>query len=199
MPTATTKKTYSVKKGSAPKAAAHVNHPSWADMIRECIAAHPTEARSGVSRPTIKKYVELKYNIKIDATAASQLNRAIAHGSEKGIFVLPKGPSGKVKLPPKSRPEHSKENIEAAPAKKPSKVVSKATASKPKPKAVSKPSTVAKKAPAPKVVKKRAAPARPASSTRPTSSATKSRPSRKPAAKPSPKKSKTEAVKKVDD
>lgn len=31
----------------------------------------------------------------------SQLNRAIAHGQEEGIFTLPKGPSGKVKLAPK--------------------------------------------------------------------------------------------------
>ena len=51
----------------------------------------------------------------MNAAAASQLNRAIAHGAEKGTFVLPKGlslypqfnnlfnmiplgPSGKVKL-----------------------------------------------------------------------------------------------------
>ena len=31
----------------------------------------------------------------------SQLNRAIAHGADEGIFSLPKGLSGKVKLAPK--------------------------------------------------------------------------------------------------
>jgi len=34
----------------------------------------------------------------------SQLNRAITSGAEAGIFVLPKGPSGKVKLAPKTKP-----------------------------------------------------------------------------------------------
>ena len=34
----------------------------------------------------------------------SQLNRAITSGTEGGIFVLPKGPSGKVKLAPKAKP-----------------------------------------------------------------------------------------------
>lgn len=33
----------------------------------------------------------------------SQLNRAIAHGAEEGMFALPKGPSGKVKLAPKAK------------------------------------------------------------------------------------------------
>jgi len=32
-----------------------------------------------------------------------QLGRAIASGTETGIFVLPKGPSGKVKLAPKTK------------------------------------------------------------------------------------------------
>ena len=34
----------------------------------------------------------------------SQLNRAITSGTEGGIFVLPKGPSGKVKLASKAKP-----------------------------------------------------------------------------------------------
>ncbi|KAI6005990.1 hypothetical protein EDD15DRAFT_2215239 [Pisolithus albus] len=33
-------------------------------------------------------------------TTTGQLNRAITVGTEKGNFVLPKGPSGKVKLAP---------------------------------------------------------------------------------------------------
>ena len=39
-----------------------------------------------------------------------QLGRAIASGTETGIFVLPKGPSGKVKLAPKTgKPSAAKE------------------------------------------------------------------------------------------
>ncbi|KAI0374712.1 hypothetical protein BV20DRAFT_960860 [Pilatotrama ljubarskyi] len=94
-------------------------HPSWKDMIKECIVAHKDESRSGVSRSTIKKFVSEKYGL--DATSAvnlSHLNRAITNGAEEGLFALPKGPSGKVKLAPKTKPAPSNENIEPAPVKK---------------------------------------------------------------------------------
>lgn len=39
----------------------------------------------------------------------SQLNRAIVSGEKLGIFVLPKGPSGKVKLASKVKPVVAKE------------------------------------------------------------------------------------------
>lgn len=39
----------------------------------------------------------------------SLLNRAIAHGESTNMFVLPKGPSGKVKLAPKDKASASKE------------------------------------------------------------------------------------------
>ena len=57
--------------------------------------------RQGVSRLTIKKYAEEKYNIDVIGVNLSQLNRAITSGAEGGLFYLPKGPSGKVKLAPK--------------------------------------------------------------------------------------------------
>ncbi|KAF8061524.1 hypothetical protein FPV67DRAFT_1509297 [Lyophyllum atratum] len=104
-------------------------HPSWIDMIKECITAHPDEARMGVSRPMIKKFVESKYGVNLDPAAASQLNRAITSGSEKGIFVLPKGPSGKIKLAPKARTDAAKENAKPV-SRKP--VSTKATATKAK-------------------------------------------------------------------
>ncbi|KAE9406360.1 hypothetical protein BT96DRAFT_810826 [Gymnopus androsaceus JB14] len=85
------------------------SHPSWIDMIKECIASHPDDARTGVSRPAIKKFVESKYKIDVNASTNSQLNRAITSGSEKKIFVLPKGPSGKVKLAPKVSHDAAKE------------------------------------------------------------------------------------------
>lgn len=135
MPTASKKvttKTTTKANGAAtkPHTAAH---PTWVDMIKECIIAHPEDARAGVSRPMIKKFVESKYHIDLTATAASQLNRAITSGNEKGIFQLPKGPSGKVKLAPEARPDAAKENAKP-PAKKSS---AKPAATKAKPAAPS--------------------------------------------------------------
>lgn len=47
-PKATTSRTMATaKKASA--------HPSFIDMIKEAIVAHPEQARAGVSRPAIKK------------------------------------------------------------------------------------------------------------------------------------------------
>ncbi|KAF9466294.1 hypothetical protein BDZ94DRAFT_1251614 [Collybia nuda] len=98
-------------KAAVPMSKSHVaHHPTWVDMIKECIVAHPEDARGGVSRPTIKKFVESKYRIELNAASASQLNRAITSGSERGTFLLPKGPSGKVKLAPKARTDAAKEN-----------------------------------------------------------------------------------------
>ena len=50
------------------------------------------------------QFVEEKYKIDMNGLQTSQLNRAIAHGAEEGMFQLPKGPSGKVKLAPKNKP-----------------------------------------------------------------------------------------------
>ncbi|EGO20991.1 hypothetical protein SERLADRAFT_475551 [Serpula lacrymans var. lacrymans S7.9] len=100
-------------------------HPSWIDMIKECISANPDDARSGVSRPQIKKYVEDKYKLQIGNAQNTQLSKAIATGAEKGAFLLPKGPSGRVKLPPK----HVKTDTSATKENKPaSKTVAKPTA-----------------------------------------------------------------------
>jgi len=120
MPTApkkTTSKPSSKTAGTSAKSHT-ATHPTWVDMIKECIVAHPEDARTGVSRPLIKKFVETKYHIDVNALAASQLSRAITTGSEKGIFVLPKGPSGKVKLAPQVKAEVAKENTKPA-TKKP--------------------------------------------------------------------------------
>ncbi|THH09368.1 hypothetical protein EW145_g2071 [Phellinidium pouzarii] len=149
----------STTKESAPKPTAA--HPSWTDMIKACIIDHPEEARSGVSRPQIKKYVETKYKLQIGAAQTSQLNRAIASGAEKRTFFLPKGPSGKVKLPPKRSAESTaaKENKPAAKlvAKPKTKITSAtkaktaaaktAAGKKTMAKLTSKPTTSVKKAP----------------------------------------------------
>ncbi|KAI5124504.1 hypothetical protein M0805_003029 [Coniferiporia weirii] len=135
-------KSSTTKKPAASKSAAV--HPSWTDMIKECITEHREEARSGVSRPQIKKYVEAKYKIQIGAAQTSQLNRAIANGAEKGTFVLPKGLSGKVKLPPKRSIEltAAKENKPVKPVAKPRVKAANVNKTKPAPK---KTTTVAKK------------------------------------------------------
>lgn len=71
-------------------------------MPQECIVANPEDARSGVSRPTIKKFLSTKY--KLDLSSQSNINNlsnAIKRGSETGVLVLPKGIGGKIKLAPK--------------------------------------------------------------------------------------------------
>ncbi|KAH7930870.1 hypothetical protein BV22DRAFT_1028037 [Leucogyrophana mollusca] len=92
----------------------HASHPSYVDMITECITTSPDGTRNGVSRPTLKKFVESKYHLPMNSSSASQLNRAITQGAEKGHFILPKGPSGKVKLAPKGHHETTKENTKPA-------------------------------------------------------------------------------------
>ncbi|CAK5279601.1 unnamed protein product [Mycena citricolor] len=166
MPTSNikTKAKVATKGSIVPKNKSVSTHPPWIDMIKECIIAHPEEARGGVSRPMIKKFVESKYKVEVNAAAASQLNRAITSGSERGQFVLPKGPSGKVKLTPKVRGEAAKEN---------SKPVSKAV--KPPPPA----KHVTSKAPATYMVK-----AKPKQGTT-TTTANKSAATSKPSAKKS--------------
>ncbi|KAF4615339.1 hypothetical protein D9613_003240 [Agrocybe pediades] len=128
-------------------------------IFSECIAENTEDARIGVSRPQIKKYVENKYKLEMGAAQVSQLSRAITTGAEKGVFVLPKGLSGRVKLAPKTKAADSsaKENKPATnPASKAKTTTAKpkATAAKSsttKPKAAAK-STTAKttKAAAPK-------------------------------------------------
>ncbi|KAG1756304.1 uncharacterized protein EDB91DRAFT_6171 [Suillus paluster] len=116
----------------------HTTHPPWIDMItvghnsnyytdsilgdvrsfdmcennpcpQECITTTPDGTRHGVSRPAIKKY-----HLAMNPTVSSQLNRAIHQGSDKGNFILPKGPSGKVKLAPRRHNEAAKENAKPA-------------------------------------------------------------------------------------
>ncbi|KAF8894703.1 hypothetical protein BD779DRAFT_858328 [Infundibulicybe gibba] len=115
-------------------------HPTWIDMIRECIVNNPDDARQGVSRHQIKKYVEEQYKLEIGAAQIAQLSRALTTGTDKDIFVLPKGPSGRVKLSPKAKAAYNAKLKEDESAAKPT--------SKPAPKPTSKPTS--KPAPSPK-------------------------------------------------
>ncbi|KIM80844.1 hypothetical protein PILCRDRAFT_520004 [Piloderma croceum F 1598] len=92
---AKTSKASSTKKPVAKKPTAH---PSWKTIISECITVHKEEARAGVSRQLLKKFAAEKYKLAPTAANIAHLNHAITHGAEKGIFLLPKGPSGRVKL-----------------------------------------------------------------------------------------------------
>jgi len=133
------------KKGSS-------THPSFIVMISECIA-NSEEARTGVSRPTIKKYLEDKYKLEITPAVTTNINRAITSGEEKGTFTLPKGLSGKVKLTPKAKAEVSSDTKENKPVKKTAAVPAKkstAKATKKKPSSAAKAKAVTKKAAATK-------------------------------------------------
>jgi len=74
------------------------DHPSFEEIIRECIRESKEDRREGVSRPTIKKFMESRYGLEMTSLTVANINRAILKGQEKGVFELPKGPSGKVKL-----------------------------------------------------------------------------------------------------
>jgi len=113
-----TSKSASKKAAAKPRAAPKTKatkadgRPSWKDIIKECITANKGDARQGVSRNTIKRYAEEAYKIDMTGLNLSQLKRAITSGTEGGLFLLPKGPSGKVKLASKAKPltSASKEN-----------------------------------------------------------------------------------------
>jgi hypothetical protein len=60
-------------------------------LSQECII--DAGDRGGVSRITIKKFAEEKYKLQPTPAVTSNINRSIAFGAEKGIFVLPKGMS----------------------------------------------------------------------------------------------------------
>ncbi|TFY74782.1 hypothetical protein EWM64_g9230 [Hericium alpestre] len=122
------KKSTTAKSSKKTAAKSVPAHPTWTDMIKECITDHPEDARGGVSRPQIKKYVEDKYKLEIGNAQTTQLSKAIAVGAEKGVFVLPKGPSGRVKLPPRAKAAESS----AAKENKPATKATKAAAAKPK-------------------------------------------------------------------
>ncbi|KAG2146899.1 uncharacterized protein EDB93DRAFT_1147968 [Suillus bovinus] len=143
------------KKAPAKAAPKVASHPSWKDIIKASITAHKEDARSGVSRATIKKFAEESYHIEVSGTNLYQLNRAITSGVTAGIFALPKGPSGKVKLAPKKKASDD-ENSKPVSVKK--------VAVKP----------ASKKAPAP--VKKADAPAKKTATKKPTTASKAKKP-----------------------
>jgi histone H1/5 len=66
-------------------------------------------------RPSRDQFAEDKYKMDMSTNSRlSQLNRAIQRGVDDGIFVFPKGPSGKVKLAPKNKPATDTKEVRSA-------------------------------------------------------------------------------------
>ncbi|KAI8447849.1 hypothetical protein BY996DRAFT_6420486 [Phakopsora pachyrhizi] len=126
----TTKKVTAPKKPSATKSSGD-NKPSFEEMIKDAIVNDKENVRLGVSRPAIKKYLAIRYKVIETPSNNVRLNKAIQKGAEKGVFFLPKGASGKVKLAKVAavpKPTSAKKLVSA---KKPaSKLLKKATTSK---------------------------------------------------------------------
>ncbi|KAG6841679.1 hypothetical protein C0991_008317 [Blastosporella zonata] len=103
------------KKATGAKATS--THPPWVDMIKVCIrpyydAISARKATAAVAVDPVmpwlfalgrRAYVEDTYKLEIGPAQNTQLSKTLATWSEKGVFVLPKGPSGRVKLAPKAK------------------------------------------------------------------------------------------------
>ena len=79
---------------------------TYEDMIIEAIISYGEEGRAGLGRPTLKKVILAKHpdTGKLPLSSFStHLNSAIVRGKDKGVFLLPKGVSGKVKLAAKAK------------------------------------------------------------------------------------------------
>jgi len=170
---------------------------TYEDMIIEAIISYGEEGRAGLGRPTLKKVILAKHpdTGKLPLSSFStHLNSAIVRGKDKGVFLLPKGVSGKVKLAAKAKhaagtsaaPKKITAAKKAAPAssstKKTKSSTSRAASAKKTPaKKASAKTTTAKKTPAKKAPAKKApakkAPAKKAATTKKTT--TKSSASKK--------------------
>ncbi|WVO19706.1 uncharacterized protein IAS62_000996 [Cryptococcus decagattii] len=99
-----------VKKTAATPRKA-TTHPTFLSMIQECISQNKGDARKGVSRPTIKKFLADKYKLDMSSPAnISNLSNAIKRGALKGQLTLPSGIAGRVKAGTK-KSAIGKENV----------------------------------------------------------------------------------------
>lgn len=133
---------------------------TYEDMIIEAIISYGEEGRSGLGRPTLKKVILAKHpdTGKLPLSSFStHLNSAIVRGKDKGVFLLPKGVSGKVKLAAKAKhaaatsaaPKKITAAKKAAPSSSSTKKAKSSTS-----KAASAKKTAIKKAPAKTTTKK---------------------------------------------
>ncbi|BGP21682.1 histone H1/H5 [Rhodotorula toruloides] len=56
------------------------------------------DAHDGASRPTIKKFIISKFKLEDNATTDGRIATAIRRGNESGVFALPKGFGGKIRI-----------------------------------------------------------------------------------------------------
>ncbi|KAG8807039.1 hypothetical protein FRC18_005775, partial [Serendipita sp. 400] len=157
-----TKESDAKAKGAAKRKPTGEKHPPFEDIIRECIAEATGDVRDGVSRPTIKKFIETRYGLEMNGLTVSNINRAIINGEKKGVFLLPKGASGKVKLA-KGVPTDKENNAPSTKSAQRRLAVAKNNAKKEKAaaKTTSKATAPKKAAPAPKKASAPAAPRQP--------------------------------------
>lgn len=109
------------------KAKATSKPPSMLDMIKSCILHHTWEAQ-GVSRPVIKKYIQATYNITVDGNTAKDIGKALRDGVDDGVFDMPNGLNGKVKLAGPKPPAPAPPPLKAEPVRD-TKVTAKAKGS----------------------------------------------------------------------
>ncbi|KAL1923643.1 uncharacterized protein VTP21DRAFT_8623 [Calcarisporiella thermophila] len=132
------------------KAASSSAHPKYEDMIRSAIVS--LKERKGSSRQAIKKYIQ--QNFTVGDNFEINFKQALKRGVGKGVFSMPNGPSGTVKLAKPEKKEEKKETKEKTSEKK--AAPKKATTTKAK-----KPATKAapeKKTTTKKTITKKAAP-----------------------------------------
>ncbi|BGP04800.1 hypothetical protein JCM10049v2_000602 [Rhodotorula toruloides] len=56
------------------------------------------DAHDGASRPLIKKFIISKFKLEDNATTDGRIATAIRRGNESGVFALPKGFGGKIRI-----------------------------------------------------------------------------------------------------
>ncbi|KAL7341028.1 hypothetical protein BJY59DRAFT_121048 [Rhodotorula toruloides] len=71
--------------------------PTMVDMIAEAIEK-AGDAHDGASRPLIKKFIISKFKLEDNATTDGRIATAIRRGNESGVFALPKGFGGKIRI-----------------------------------------------------------------------------------------------------
>ncbi|KAJ9107823.1 hypothetical protein QFC19_002729 [Naganishia cerealis] len=182
------------KKTASSALKAKAAHPSFQEMIKECVQSSTEDSRHGVSRPQIKKFLADKFKVDMSSQSnTTHLNKAIAKGAESGIFELPKGIGGRVKLVKKVKASTNNKESEplqnAPPAKKAPVAAKKPVAAKEAPKKAAPTKAAPKKAAAkPAAAPKKAAPAKKtAAASKPKTAAT-GKTATKTATKAAPKK-----------
>ncbi|KAK4057586.1 DNA replication protein [Microbotryomycetes sp. JL221] len=93
----TAKPSTKTTKSSTGAAAGAKEHPPFLDMIQEAVKA-TGDARSGASRPAIKKWILQTYKLNEGGLFDSHVSAGLKKGVNTGKLEQPNGPSGKIKI-----------------------------------------------------------------------------------------------------